>query len=203
MNRNYIFLTILMLVLAFGTLGIKKADKPKQIVPKQLLSELIQPSRFVNTDEIAKMIIQKDPSLEIIDVRNEKEFNSFSLPNAINVPIDSLLSPTGLDYLGIPGVKVVFISNDDIKADQAWVLAKRQDFNSIYVMKGGLNRWMESIIQPREPSEDAPLTEFKKYEFRKGARIYFTGAKVESPETQKIKVVVKRRKKSTAASGGC
>lgn len=203
MNRNYIFLTILMLVLAAGTLLIKKTDKPKQIEPQQLLSELIQPTRFVNTDEIAKMIIQKDPSLELIDVRGENEFNSFSLPNAINVPIDSILSPGGIEYLGIPGIKVVFISNDDIKADQAWILAKRHNFESIYVMKGGINGWMKTIIQPQEPSEDAPFTEFETYEFRKGARMYFTGVKTESTETQKIKVNVKRKKKSTAASGGC
>lgn len=203
MNRNYIFLTILMLVLAIGTLLIKKTDKPKQIKPQQLLSELIQPTRFVNTDEIANMIIQKDPSLELIDVRGENEFISFSLPNAINVPIDSILSPAGIEYLGIPGIKVVFISNDDIKADQAWMLAKRQNFKSIYVMKGGINRWMETIIQPQEPSEDAPLTEFETYEFRKGARMYFTGVKTESAETRKIKVNVKRKKKSTVASGGC
>ena len=203
MNKNYIFLTLFMLALAVGTLFLNKTDKPKQMKAKQLLSELIQPTRFVNTDEIARMIIQKDPSLEIIDVRSEEEFNKFSLPNAINVPINTLLSPEGIENMGIPGTKVVFISNDDIKADQAWMLAKRQDFESIYVMKGGLNCWMETIIQPREPSEDSPITEFKKYEFRKGARLYFTGAKAESTETKKITVNVKRKKKTKAASGGC
>ena len=36
MNRNYIYLTLLMLILAFGTLVIKKTTEPKQIEPQQL-----------------------------------------------------------------------------------------------------------------------------------------------------------------------
>ena len=139
MNRNYIFLTLLMLVLAVGTLVIKKANEPKQIEPQQLLYELTQPTRYVSTDQVAKMLISSDPSLEIIDVRSPEEFQKFSLPRAINVPIDSLINKDNLMYLGIPGIKVVFVSDDDIMADQSWVLTKRLGFNSTYVMKGGLN----------------------------------------------------------------
>ncbi len=203
MNRNYIFLTALMLLLAVGTIFLKKTDSPKQIAPDKLLWDIIQPSRYVSTDQVAKMIIQKDPSLELIDVRDAKSFESFSLPNAINVPLDSLITEASLEYFGIPGTKIVFISNDDIKADQAWVIAKRLGFDGMYVMRGGLNCWIKTIIQPVEPPEYAPLTEFETYEFRKGARLYFTGAKAESSETKKVKVTVKRRKKEKAASGGC
>jgi rhodanese-related sulfurtransferase len=203
MNRNYIFLTVLMLLLAVGTIFLNKSDSPKQIEPDDLLWEIIQPSRYVSTDQVAKMIIQNDPSLELIDVRDEKSFESFSLPNTINVPLDSLTTEANLEYFGIPGTKVVFVSNDDIKADQAWVIAKRLGFDRMYVMRGGLNCWMKTIIQPVEPAEHAPLTEFATYEFRKGARLYFTGAKAENSETKKVKVTVKRRKKEKAASGGC
>ena len=59
MNRNYIFLTLLMFVLAVGTLVIKKANEPKQIEPQQLLYELTQPTRYVSTDQVAKMIISQ------------------------------------------------------------------------------------------------------------------------------------------------
>jgi sulfur-carrier protein adenylyltransferase/sulfurtransferase len=203
MNRNYIFLTILMLVLAVGTLLIKKSKEPKQIDPQQLLSELIQPTRYVSTDQVAKMIISNDPSLEIIDVRSPKEFQQFSLPRAINIPIDSLINSNSLMYFGIPGTKVVFVSNDDIKADQSWVLTKRLGFKSTYVLKGGLNQWMETIIQPKEPAEDAPYTAFETYSFRKGAQLYFTGAKTENVETPKLKVEVQRRKKTSVVAGGC
>jgi rhodanese-related sulfurtransferase len=157
----------------------------------------------VTTDQVAKMIIQGDPSLEMIDVRGAGEFDKFSLPRSINIPLDSLLNSTSLQYFGIQGTKVVFISNDDIAADQAWVLTKRLGFKSTYVLKGGLNCWMGTIIAPQEPAEDAPSTAFETYAFRKGAQQYFTGAKTATVEVPKMKVEVQRRKKSTAAAGGC
>ena len=203
MNRNYIYLTLLMLILAIGTLMIKKEGELKQIEPQQLLSELVQPTRYVSTDQVAKMIIQGDPSLEMIDVRSAEEYNKFSLPRAINIPLDSLLNSNSLLYFGIPGTKVVFISNDDLAADQAWVLTKRLGFKSTYVMTGGLNRWMETIIEPTEPAEEEPTTAFETYAFRKGAQLYFTGAKSENVEAPKMKVEVQRRKKTTVAAGGC
>src|SRR5665811_1684088 len=182
MNRNYIFLTILMLILAFGTLFLKKSKELKQIEPQQLLREIIQPTRYITTDQVAKMIIRKDPSLEMIDVRSSDEFAKFALPNSINIPLDSLLNSSSLSYFGIPGTKLVFIANDDIQSDQAWVLTKRLGFNGTYVMTGGLNRWIETIIQPQEPSEDEPSTAFETYESRKGAQLYFTGAKAEKQD---------------------
>ncbi len=204
MNRNYFLLTILMLILAAGTFFLKKQTDYKQINADKLLWEIIQPSRFVTTDQVARMIIQKDPSLEILDVRSPEEFAKFSLPNAINIPPDSLMAPSSNDYFGIPGIKIVFISDDGIKADQEWVLAKRLGFKNMYVMKGGLNRWIETIIQPKEPGESEPYTAFEEYEFRKGARLYFTGAKVEkSTVSKKVKVVIHRKKKAAVAAGGC
>ena len=203
MNRNYILLTILMLILAFGTFFLTNLKEPKQIEPQQLLREIIQPTRYVTTDQVAKMIIQKDPSLELIDVRSADEFEKFALPNSINIPLDSILNSTNLSYFGIPGTKVVFISNDDIQSDQAWVLTKRLDYTSTYVMTGGLNCWIETIIQPKEPSEDESLAAFETYQFRKGAQLYFTGAKAEPQEASKVKVDVVRRKKTSSAAGGC
>ena len=202
MNKNYIFLTILMLVLAFGTLFLNKEPEHDQIKPEKLLYDIIQPTRYVTTDQVAKMIIDKDPTLELVDVRNEKSFEEFSLTNAINIPLDSITSPDYEDYFGVPGTKVVFYSNDDIRADQAWVITRRMGINETYVMKGGLNSWIETIIQPKEPSEGDPYTAFEQYQFRKGAQMYFTGAKVEQ-SVEKKKVVVRRKKKQATVSGGC
>ncbi len=204
MNRNYIFLTALMLLLAFGTFFLNRSNKkPKQIAPATLLWETIQPTRYLTTDQVAKMIIQKDPSLELIDTRSAKEFNAFSLPNAINIPLDSIVNERSSDYFGIPGINVVFFSNDAIKADEAWVLTKRLGYNATYVMKGGLNRWIETIIQPKEPGESSPRTAFETYAFRQGAHLFFTGAKVNNTTTKKKKIIIRRKKKTAVAAGGC
>ena len=175
----------------------------QQIKPDNLMWDITQSSRFVTTDQVAQMIIEGDPTLELIDIRPIKDFESFSLTNAISIPLDSLMSPDYEDYLGIEDMNAVFYGNDDIKADQAWVIAKRMGYKSIYVMKGGLNCWIKTIIQPVEPGEVAPLEDFDLYQFRKGASAYFTGAKVEAPDAGKTGVKVVRRKKGAAVAGGC
>jgi rhodanese-related sulfurtransferase len=203
MNRNYIFLTIIMLVLASGTLFLTMDDEPKQIDPEVLLQEIIQPTRYVTTDQVAKMIIQGDPSLMLVDVRSAEEFEEYSLPRSINIPLANLLNEDNLSYFGVPGTKVIFVSNDDIKADQTWVLAKRLGFNSTYVMKGGINCWMQTIIDPQRPDGDAPYADFETYTFRKGAQMYFTGAGIGESDAAKVDVQVRRREKTNVAAGGC
>jgi rhodanese-related sulfurtransferase len=203
MEMKYIFLTALMLILACGTLFFTETSRPKETEAEQLLWDIIGSNQYVTTDQVAKMIIRNDPSLEIVDVRNKDEYNHFSLPGAINIPLGSILNKDNLLYFGVPGMNVIFIANDDIASDQAWVLTKRLGFNGTYVMKGGLNRWMETIINPKEPSEEKPATAFATYEFRRGAMIYFTGAKAGNIETSKVTVPVKRRKKTNVVAGGC
>jgi len=203
MNKNYLFLAIVMILLAGGLLLVPERQNYQQIKPDKLMWDITQTSRFVTTDQVAQRIIEGDPTLELIDIRSIKDYESFSLTNAISIPIDSLMSPNYQDYLGIEDMKVVFYGNDDIKADQAWVIAKRMGYKSIYVMEGGLNCWIRTIIQPVEPEESAPLEDFDLYQFRKGASAFFTGAKVEAPDTGKTGVKVVRRKKGAAVAGGC
>lgn len=203
MNKNYIILTVLMLVLAAGTLFLNMDNEPTQIDPEELLQEIIQPTRYVSTDQVAKMIILGDPSLMLIDVRTEPEYAKYTLPGAINIPLEQLLINDNLLYFGIPGKKVVFVSDDDIMADQMWVLTKRLGYGSTYVMKGGINCWMQTIIDPQRPEETAAATDFETYSFRKGAQMYFTGASAEDAGATQVNVQVQRREKTNVASGGC
>ncbi|MBN2614496.1 MAG: rhodanese-like domain-containing protein [Bacteroidales bacterium] len=203
MNRNYIILTFLMLALAVGTLFLHLQKDTKQIQPEALLWDVLQPTRYVTTDQVAKRLIEKDPSLMLIDVRPAAEYTQFTLPGALNVPLDSLYTSAALANFGIPGAKVVLFANDAIAADEAWVILRRLNFKNNYVMKGGLNGWVETIIRPVAPAETAPETAFEQYNFRKAASMYFTGAKMDVNKDQKAKVVFKKRKKTVVASGGC
>jgi len=203
MNKNYLFLAILMILLAVGLLIVPERQNYQQIKPEKLMWDITQTSRFVTVDQVARMIIEGDPTLELIDIRPAEDFEAFSLTNAINIPLDSLMKPDYQDYLGIEDMNVVFYGNSDIKADLAWVIAKRMGYKSIYVMQGGLNCWIRKIIQPVEPDESASQEEFDLYQFRKGACAFFTGAKVEAPDAGKTGIKVVKRKKGTAVAGGC
>lgn len=204
MNKNYIILAILFIALAGGYFLLPERENVKQIKPEELMRDIIESSRYVTTDQVAQMIIEGDPTIMLIDVRNEYDHIEYSLPKAVNIPLDSILLKEYQDYLGIEDMNVVFFSNDDIIADQAWVIAKRMGYGSLYVMKGGLNCWIRTIIKPEMPKESASKEAFELYDLRRGASMYFTGADISTPAAEGgTAVSVKRKKKSSVAEGGC
>ena len=203
MNKNYIILAVLFLILAGGLLILPERENYQQIKPEELMRDIVQTSRYVTTDQVAEMLIEGDPTIMLVDVRDEYDYCEYSLPKALNIPLDSIMVPEYQDYLGIDDLNVVFFSNDDIRSDQAWVIAKRMGYGSIYVLKGGLNCWINTIIQPKVPEETASKADFELYDLRRGASMYFTGAELATTEGGAKSVTVVRKKKTSVAEGGC
>ena len=109
-----------------------------------------------------------------------------------------------VDSLAYHQSKIVLFSNSDILADKAWMLLKREGHQNIHVMKGGLNCWFETIIQPGPPAETAADEEIDRYQFRKGASVYFTGGTTAIETDSDVEtVVVTRKNKTQVVEGGC
>ncbi|OQY04179.1 MAG: hypothetical protein B6I20_03505 [Bacteroidetes bacterium 4572_117] len=101
----------------------------------------------------------------------------------------------------------VFYSNGSVYANQAWMLTKRLNYPNNYVMKGGLNRWVETILRPKKPVSSSNQTIHNQFDFRKAASIYFGGGSTVSSDSgdkgNKKKSVIKKKKKKKSAEGGC
>ena len=203
MNKAYYTLAVFLLLLGIGLVILPDREHPDKVSPRELLSNLRNPSRFISTDEVAEMIIDQDPTLLLVDVRDMYDFLDYSLPGAHGIPLEEILMYNWVDSLSYDRSKIVLFSNSDILADQAWILLKRENHNNIHIMKGGLNCWFETIIQPSPPAETTADEEIDLYQFRKGASIYFLGgtAPVEQ-ETGSQPVVVKRKNKTKVVEGG-
>ncbi len=175
-----------------------------EIGPGQLLLELNDDTRFVSTDQVAHYLVEADPQVQLVDVRPAEEFEKFSLPGAINIPLDSLLKPNFEIYLDQIGISSIFYSNGTVYASQAWMLYRRKAFSNIYILKGGLNRWVETILRPQKPLSTASQDAFDLYETRLAASRFFGGGSVVEPQSsvKGVKPVI-RRKKKKQAEGGC
>ncbi|HDJ33187.1 MAG TPA: rhodanese-like domain-containing protein [Bacteroidetes bacterium] len=203
-DKAYWILTAVLLMLGGGLLIFSPAGKPDEVPPAELFRAMHDSSRFMCTDEVTRRIIEEDPSLLLIDVRNPESYRSFSLPGAINIPLTDLLLPEWGDYLRAPGMEKVLYSNDDIMAGQAWILCTRLGITDLYIMRGGLNLWADHILTPEAPPETASMELTDRYRFRLGARLYFTGGTgtgVSATQAEPIPVV--RREKKTTIQGGC
>ena len=83
------------------------------------------------------MIVKKDPSLQLIDVRSKDEFEKFSLPGAINIPIPDLLSESNLTQFDQDVKMNVFYANSTVVANEAWMIIRQLGYSNIYVLEGG------------------------------------------------------------------
>jgi rhodanese-related sulfurtransferase len=204
MNKIYIALISIAVLLALGILLMDDNRPAKQIDLKTLVVEYNDPSRFLHIDEVTDRIIQGDPGLLLIDVRPQEQYSAFALPTAINIPVDSLLSPSAMEYLQMPGMDKVLYSNSGELSDQAWLICRRLDVQDVFVMDGGINHWFNAIVKAVPPAESAPLEAFDTYSFRVAANQHFYGKKEGIPVQQnQKKVVVQRAAPSVKSGGGC
>ncbi len=174
---------------------------------EQLLEETNAGIQYYSPEEIADLIIKKDPSIQLIDVRNVDEYSKFSLPGAINIPLTTILEEDWEGYLN-QDVKInVFYSNGTLNSDKAWMITRQLGYENNYVLMGGLNYWVETIMNPESPSSTSSDEEFAKYDFRKGAGMALGGGAVISNEkkagTAPIIPALKSKSKKKRVQGGC
>jgi rhodanese-related sulfurtransferase len=181
--------------------------KPYKLSADQLLNEAKTRTQYVTPEAVADMVVKKDPTLRLIDVRSQAEFEKFSLPGAINVPIADLLSDQYVDILNQDVKMNVFYSNGSLTANEAWMVTRQLGYKNNYVLEGGLNYWFDAILNPKKPASTSPDEEFAKYDFRKSAGLALGGsgivqsAPAASATTEKPAVMPIAKKKK--ASGGC
>lgn len=204
------FLTLVLIIPALIIAMVpQNTTRPYKLTAEQMLTEVRSGTQFVSPDEVADKIIQKDPSIQLIDVRNPREFDMFSLPGAINIPLQNILSEENTDVLN-QGTKMnIFYSNGSTEANEAWLLTRQLDYQNNYVLEGGLNYWMETIMNPAKPGNQVSNDEIARYDFRKAASMALGGggagsalapSGAASKGTPKPVVPVKKKKK---AAGGC
>lgn len=205
------FLTLILIIPALIIAFVpQNTTHPYKLTAGQLLAEIRTGTQFVSPDELADQIIRQDPSIQLIDVRNPREFDQFSLPGAINIPLQDILSDQNTDVLNQSTKMNIFYSNGSTEANEAWMLTRQLGYQNNYVLQGGLNYWTETIMNPSKPGSLAPNDELARYDFRKAASMKLGGggeaaliapAQDKSSAAPKPGVVPVKKKKK--ASGGC
>lgn len=207
MHRKYTILSVLLVILALGLVLLPGKKEQKETDPNKLLSAIAEKSRYLSADLVSQRIIENDPALLLVDLRPADQFNAFSLPGSVNISPDSLLTATTRDLFLQPGKDKILYGSSDLTAEMAWLLCTRYSISRVYILKGGLNEWFNTIILEKAAPPTASSSDLDLLNFRNAARQYFTGAgnsPVSTPATtgsEKIKVI--RRAPSAASGGGC
>ncbi len=214
-KKRYILMSILLIGLALLLLILPERDSSKELEPEKLLFEIIDKNHFVTTDYVADRIINNDNYVILIDIRQPEEFANFSLPGAINIPLNNILDKTESgeykwkDYLNNDTKKNIFYSNGNTYSNQAWMITRRLNYKNNYIMEGGLNKWKETILDPQRPKNEADNNELTLYNFRKAAKLFFVGGdtKYSSDDSETVKnkpaPIINKNNKKNEDEGGC
>ena len=204
--RHFLAIIIIPLGLIMAAIP-QNTTHPYKLTPAELLEHVNSGMQYFTPDETADMIINKDPSLLLIDVRGEDEYEKFHLPGAINIPLSALLDEQWKDYLNQDIRFNVFYSNSTVNANQAWMLTRQLGYENNYVLQGGLNYWVETIVNPTPPESTSPNEEIAKYDFRKGAGMVLGGGGAVSlsgsGQTAPALPKIAPRPKKKRTEGGC
>jgi len=112
---------------------------------------------YVHPMEVAELTRDTAVYAVVLDVRDEADYNLFHLKKSRHLTLEDFEDPALIKELkGAPGNTVYFtVSNDDLRATEAWKFLASRGVPNVYILEGGINRWLE--LFPPPPCLGKPL----------------------------------------------
>ena len=194
-----VFLVGIGILLAFLPFN---AAKSFQLKPNELLGKANTNEIYFTVDQVARFVNNEDSTIQLIDIRSQKEYKVCNIPGSINIPFADLLNPDWEGYLNQTEVRNIFYGNGDVLSNSAWTVVSGLGFENIFVMKGGLNEWYKTVMLSEFSGERITPRENVLFENRFKARKTFT--QINSlPDSLKTQFLAARRLKEAQLDGGC
>ena len=126
---------------------------------QRLAAAVAHEDDHVTAIELAEWIRSRKAGLRVIDLRTASEFETYHVPRAERIDIESLASTPfrTTDTL-------VLISGGGAHAAQAWVLLQALGYHKVYFLRGGLQEWIDDVMNPTILASASPraMAEFKR-----------------------------------------
>jgi rhodanese-related sulfurtransferase len=162
-------------------------------------------SHYLAPEIAAEWIIDKDPSIQIIDIRSQEQFQIFNIPSSINIPLQTLSAVNGMDFI-YDDKKIIVIGQNSKQEKKAWELLKHAGFKNISLIEGGVENWIKVFDKPKLPAVYS-TEEFHLHQFRISAGPLMMGkATSETGSIQSIKApkpLKRKTRKAASNDEGC
>ena len=180
----------------------EKDNNPRAQGPASLLPLVWSHEKSFTVDQVARMLMNEDTSIQLVDLRSPVEFLKCNIPGAVNIPFDSLLSNNYSGYIQDPVKKIILYGNGDVQAAQAWLVMQRMGYLNSWVMKGGMNEWFRTVMLSEYSGNTITPAENAIFEARYKARIFFTQMN-SLPDSAKLRFLAVKKANEKKLVGGC
>lgn len=140
---------LIMLVAAVVVLWLPESPRAKwfETNAETVLQEAADGHQFVMTEELAyKLLNPKENNYLLVDVRGDEAFAEFTLPGSVHIPADKVLDLGYNKMLSESKKPILFFGFSDTEASRAWLSLRRAGLTDVFVLKGGLNQFFETIF---------------------------------------------------------
>lgn len=100
---------------------------------------------------LADWIIQGKADFRVVDLRPEASYAEYHIPPAEHISVAGL-AQSSLQR----NEKVILYAEDGARAAQAWMLLRAKGYKGVYLLRGGLEAWKDSVLFPRIPENPTP-----------------------------------------------
>jgi rhodanese-related sulfurtransferase len=169
---------------------------------EEILTALSTEDYSVSADEIARMIVEQDSGIQIVDVRNPERYKAISIPGALNIPLPELFGPKSTSTFSQDNIKTIFYADDEVLSYQAWMLSMQKGYHELYILKGGLAAWDSVIMKTVFTGDKISAEENSLFEKRYKARRLFAQWNV-MPDTMKNSFFATKKTRDKELVGGC
>ena len=136
-----------------GVLGVLLGCQDAPQIDRQglagSLARVIAEERdHLTAEQLSDWIIRDQRDYELVDIRDQAEYEQDRIPGARNIPLSALMSDDSLASLPL-GRKVVIYSNGTAHAAQAALLLRLVERDA-YALLGGFNYWQAYLNDPEK-----------------------------------------------------
>lgn len=167
----YVSLTFIGLLMAFSAFVF--TNKKDDLISKVENPNFVKAHQvdFIDSDELAFRLIDKDKKIHILDFRSAEEFKKFNLPNSTLISVDNLFEKEPNQILRVKGIERIVVANSEADAIKKAVILTEAGYKNIRVLKGGLNQFKEDILNFKVTAEPKNKVEADRIRFRSMAAI--------------------------------
>jgi len=146
-------LGLLLVTLGFAGLFLGDPyDRAAATIDTAELAEIVQREvDHISPEQLADWIIPGRADYRLIDLRIPADFGQYHIPGAENVLITGLA-----DHGLLRNDKIVLYSEGGIHSAQAWFLLRAKQYAGVYILRGGLQEWKDSVLFPSLPADATP-----------------------------------------------
>jgi rhodanese-related sulfurtransferase len=108
--------------------------------------------KIMSPDEVAYRIIDKESSVQVVDMRLPEQFAALALPGSINVQVKDLFGKELTPILSDRHVVKVVIGQNEDESRTAALLLQELGYENVAMLQGGLENFQHTILIPKTAS---------------------------------------------------